>query len=109
MEGGTYDVDLAVQDEHGVPERSLGKRIDKLMSLLPEGAHLRALRLPDDGGPVEVEVYLRAISPADALHKLSLAEESTAMTFSGRDVVGVLQHAHISHVPDTQEAPHPAS
>jgi hypothetical protein len=95
-----YSVDIAIEiTERPAREVSESARnLSKLADLLPEGANLRELHLPETTGVVEVRVDMDAAGPADALHTLSLAAELVAAYAGGIESLGPLHHATVTQL-----------
>jgi hypothetical protein len=72
-----------------------------LATLLPPGAQLRELQLPESTGLAELRVDMDANGPADALHKLNQAVELVAAAAAGDlDSLGPLRHASVVEYDD---------
>jgi hypothetical protein len=95
-----YSVDIAIEiTERPAREVSESARnLSKLADLLPEGANLRELLLPETTGVVQVRIDMDAAGPADALHTLNLAAELVAVYAGGVESLGPLHHATVSQL-----------
>jgi hypothetical protein len=95
-----YAVEVKV-DIWGRPPRTVAESADTLAhlaALLPKGAQLRTLHLPETAGTVEIGMVLDANNPAEALNTLTLALELLGANFGGLDRIGVTQHATVDIV-----------
>ena len=74
------------------------RNLSKLADLLPEGANLREVHLPETTGVVQVRVDMDAGGPAAALQTLNLAAELVANYAGGIESLGPLHHGTVTQL-----------
>lgn len=112
MEGGSYRIELAITTHLPIaPDDSrLRALADRLLLFLPEGSEISDARRDPDTLDVEVVAVVSGGSPADALHKLTVAVERVAIDLRrdfGVDPMGPmpwLRHVCLTHVPGDEES-----